>query len=128
MDFVNQASAPAPPAAAADRQVAALQSGERTEFAERLGETNRRYESAAADALERLKAAEARELGWEEWERGCGAVGAWCAGQGAALDAAAAAGHEASVRQALTDSQVSGRTRRTGGWVVAWRHALVVQL
>ena len=82
--------------------------GDKIEYAERLGQMNKRYQMLATDVIDRQKKLEALELQWEEYERGLNNMYSWFEDMGARVEKYSRLGHEMSVRTALKDSQVGG--------------------
>ena len=82
--------------------------GDKIDYAERLGQMNKRYQMLATDVIDRQKKLEALELQWEEYERGLNNMYSWFEDMGARVEKYSRLGHEMSVRTALKDSQVCG--------------------
>ena len=111
VDFVNQVALQLASADHDDR----LQ-GDKIDYAERLGQMNKRYQMLATDIIDRQKKLEALELQWEEYERGLNNMYSWFEDRAARIEKYSKLGHETSVRNALKDCQVSGIFHRSLPW------------
>ncbi|ELT88687.1 hypothetical protein CAPTEDRAFT_175674 [Capitella teleta] len=76
---------------------------ERAEFAERLGQMNKRYLSICSDVDDKLKRVEIQQMKWEEYEKGVSTLNNWFDNQESAFKKFQHTGHEASVEQAIKD-------------------------
>ena len=99
VDFVNQSAMQTSSSKESDD---ATQS-DRMEFAERLGNMNKRYQSVTSDVTERLKNLELLLLKWEEYEKGVNTLISWFQDQEAKVKRCNKVGHEVTVRQGLRD-------------------------
>lgn len=116
IDFVNQSAAQqstlndleptSTPSLASSAQ------SERTDFAERLGQMNKRYLGVSSDVDDRLKRLEMQQLKWEQYEKGVNNLVNWFTNQEGAVKKFQLIGHQASVEQALKDCKVSTLVRR----------------
>lgn len=89
---------------------------ERTDFAERLGQMNKRYLSVSSDVDDRLKRLEMQQMKWEEYEKSVNHLINWFDNQESAVQKFQHPGHEASVEQAIKDCKViEGQLREKEG-------------
>jgi hypothetical protein len=79
---------------------------EKTEFDERLGQMNKRYQACSSDVLERLKNLEMLEIRWQEFEKMYNNFVNWFSDQQGKVDKYGKLGHEASMQQMIKDCQV----------------------
>ena len=79
---------------------------EKTEFAEKLGLMNKRWESISSDVVERLKNLELMQVKWEEYDRGVSHVLQWFSDQELRVKKHHRIGHEVGVQQAVKDCKV----------------------
>ena len=105
VDFVNQSSLQGSMADLDSTQSTSYQN-EKTEFDERLGQMNKRYQSCSSDVVERLKNLEMLETRWQEFEKSYNNLVNWFSDQQDRLDKFGQLGHEASLQQNITECQV----------------------
>ena len=77
--------------------------GDHTDFAERLGKMNNRFEHVASDVLEMVKKLDLLTLQWEEYDKTVHSLANWLDGEKTKLERYEELGHEVSVTQAMED-------------------------
>ncbi|XP_023932384.1 nesprin-1-like [Lingula anatina] len=97
VDFVNQS------ALEMSIRVPHGHQAEKTDFAEKLGQMNRRWQAAASDVAERLKTLEMLQVRWEEYEKCVKGLMEWFDDQENKIKKYHRIGHEISIRQTLKD-------------------------
>jgi len=100
VDFVNRVT----PTAAEDTSTIRL--SDQMEFSNQIGLMNRRFQTVATDAAEKLKRAEMLLLRWNEYQRSVTDLLHWFKEQEQKLQGFQTISHLASIPQALADIQV----------------------
>lgn len=80
---------------------------DKTDFAERLGLMNKRYQAVTSDVSERLKRLDMLELRWEDYEKCVNNLVHWFDDQEGKIKKFHKIGHDVSVQQALKECTVS---------------------
>lgn len=84
------------------------QPGERTEFAEKLGQLNKRWQLVNSDVTDKLKNLESLREKWDEYEKGVKDLRDWLLSQEERIKKFQLIGNEIHVRQTLRDCKVRG--------------------
>ena len=106
VDFVNQSAIQSSSVDTVDSPRLPWTS-DKVEFAERLGQMNKRYQRVSSDVIDRLKNLEMLELRWQEYEKNVTSLMNWFNDQDGKVAKYNRIGHEASIEQALKDCKVS---------------------
>jgi len=89
-----------------ERQSSSETMADRADFAERLGDVNRRYQAVASDVSERLKHLNLLQLQWTDYEAEVSSLTAWLAEQHDRLASIVHLQHHATVQQAVRECHV----------------------
>jgi len=84
-------------------------SADKTEFAERLGGLNKRWEVLSQDVSGRLKTLEMLHSKWAEYDRALSRIQEWFRDQEDKVKKYRLIGHEVSIRQTIKDCKVRYR-------------------
>ena len=103
IDFVNQSIAQQ----AGQIETPEVGQTERAEFAEKLGDVNRRYNKLSGLVQERVTSLELSEHRWETYDEGVNSMTNWVLEQTARMQKLRQIGNEMAVQQAIKECKVS---------------------
>jgi len=103
IDFVNQSSLQT---GTQDQESSPYMSSDKTEFAERLGTLNKRWQGLSHDVNEQLRTFEMLQKKWEEYESSLSCLQDWFQEQEDKVKQYRLIGHEVSVKQTLKECKV----------------------